>query len=224
LSRLAHTRLKRETPIYLWGHSLGARVIHWSLLYNDWQRYNLRDVVLMAGATDASDSANWKCCAAKVRGCIYNCLLNHDVALHLKKIPDLLGLSWEQCIGHTPIDEAIKNIKNIRFPFGLFGHNSFKAELSEIARQTVPHLVGSWNYHREFDFAFPTELFETRLTGISGSASESIGDGYVGLAKSKVFHRPECKTVNGMADRLVTFATREEAVATGKKPCARCKP
>lgn len=57
-----------------------------------------------------------------------------------------------------------------------------------------------------------------------GPASPSLS-GYVALAKSKVFHRPECKSVKKMVEgKLTKYATRDEAVATGKEPCAQCKP
>lgn len=48
--------------------------------------------------------------------------------------------------------------------------------------------------------------------------------GYVALAKSRVFHRPECRAVREMGERLMKFATRDEAVGSGKKPCEQCKP
>lgn len=49
--------------------------------------------------------------------------------------------------------------------------------------------------------------------------------GYVATPKSKAFHRPECRSVDGMADaQLVTYATRDEAIQSGKRPCRQCKP
>jgi len=49
--------------------------------------------------------------------------------------------------------------------------------------------------------------------------------GYTALARGKVFHRPECKSIrNVLENRLTKYATREEAVAAGKNPCSRCKP
>jgi DNA-directed RNA polymerase subunit RPC12/RpoP len=180
LRRLAATNITPTPPITLWGHSLGARLIHRSLSFSKWEKYNLRNVVLMAGATDSSDSENWKVCASKVRGRIFNCMLDHDAALYLKKSSETLGLSFERCIGHTPIDSRIKNISNIRFPFGFFGHCGFTAELSRVARKTVPHAVGSPHYRptsdlvqierktvphcRVCDLVCPNELCEAELT------------------------------------------------------------
>jgi DNA helicase-2/ATP-dependent DNA helicase PcrA len=48
---------------------------------------------------------------------------------------------------------------------------------------------------------------------------------YAGSSRSRVFHRPDCSSVEAIeAGRLVRFATREEAIQAGKKPCARCAP
>jgi DNA helicase-2/ATP-dependent DNA helicase PcrA len=56
-------------------------------------------------------------------------------------------------------------------------------------------------------------------------AAVLLPNGYVSLAKSRVFHRPECKWVIEVADdRLVKYGTRDEAAGGGKRPCALCKP
>jgi hypothetical protein len=60
--------------------------------------------------------------------------------------------------------------------------------------------------------------------GVS-KASVAARAGYVATAKSKAFHRPECRTVSEMTDsQIVTYATRDEAVQAGKRPCRQCKP
>ena len=48
---------------------------------------------------------------------------------------------------------------------------------------------------------------------------------FVASKKGKVFHKPECKAAARIsADNLVSYATREEAIAAGKKPCKVCNP
>ena len=82
-------------------------------------------------------------------------------------------------------------------------------------------------------FLYEAGLLERPETGRKRkAASEGVASalavprtGYVATAKSKAFHRPECGTVSGMADsQIVTYATRDEAVQTGKRPCRQCKP
>jgi phosphatidylserine/phosphatidylglycerophosphate/cardiolipin synthase-like enzyme len=49
--------------------------------------------------------------------------------------------------------------------------------------------------------------------------------GYLASANSQVFHRAGCRSVSKIAGKnLAVYATRDEAIAAGKKPCAECKP
>jgi hypothetical protein len=42
---------------------------------------------------------------------------------------------------------------------------------------------------------------------------------------SEVFHRADCKSAAKIsAKNVVKYATRDEAIQAGKKPCAECKP
>ena len=42
---------------------------------------------------------------------------------------------------------------------------------------------------------------------------------------SKVFHRPDCKSAAQISEKnLVHYATRDEAIQAGKKPCSECGP
>ncbi len=48
---------------------------------------------------------------------------------------------------------------------------------------------------------------------------------YVASKNSKVFHKPDCRWVQRIKPaNLVTFSTRDEAIAAGKRPCKQCKP
>jgi DNA helicase-2/ATP-dependent DNA helicase PcrA len=82
-------------------------------------------------------------------------------------------------------------------------------------------------------FLYEAGLLEKPETGrkrrtVAGPASKISAVspvGYVGSAKSKVFHRPECQAVKKMADdQLERYATREAAEQAGKRPCGQCKP
>ncbi len=49
--------------------------------------------------------------------------------------------------------------------------------------------------------------------------------GFVASRNSSVFHRPTCPSATRISERnRVTYATREEAIAAGKRPCKRCTP
>ena len=81
-------------------------------------------------------------------------------------------------------------------------------------------------------FLYEAGLLEMPETGRKrklaavGSKAGAISPGvYVASAMSKAFHRPECSSVSGMRDaQLVTYATRDEAMRSGKRPCRQCKP
>ena len=55
--------------------------------------------------------------------------------------------------------------------------------------------------------------------------SDAVGTGYVASRKFQVFHRPSCKGASKIsAKNLVRYATRDEAIQAGKKPCHECNP
>jgi hypothetical protein len=56
-------------------------------------------------------------------------------------------------------------------------------------------------------------------------ATAEAAEGYVASKNSQVFHKAGCASAAKIsAKNLVQYATREEAVQAGKKPCAECKP
>ena len=53
----------------------------------------------------------------------------------------------------------------------------------------------------------------------------AVADGFVASARSQVFHRPDCKSAAKISEKnLVHYASRDEAIQAGKKPCAECNP
>ncbi len=49
--------------------------------------------------------------------------------------------------------------------------------------------------------------------------------GHVASKRSQVFHRADCKAAAKISEKnLIQYATRDEAIQAGKKPCAECKP
>ncbi|MGV8083369.1 MAG: Ada metal-binding domain-containing protein [Coriobacteriia bacterium] len=48
---------------------------------------------------------------------------------------------------------------------------------------------------------------------------------YIGNRKSKIFHYPDCSSVDDMKEsNKVGLASREEAINKGYVPCKRCNP
>jgi hypothetical protein len=54
---------------------------------------------------------------------------------------------------------------------------------------------------------------------------QNIESNYVASKNSQVFHKPDCQSAQKiLPENLVTYKTRDEAVAAGKRPCKRCNP
>ena len=54
--------------------------------------------------------------------------------------------------------------------------------------------------------------------------ADQPGD-YVASKKSKIFHRPNCKSAARISpDNLVHYPSREAAIQAGKRPCTECNP
>lgn len=64
----------------------------------------------------------------------------------------------------------------------------------------------------------------THATQKAVSASSANVDAtYLGNPKSIKFHRPDCRTIKH-PERFVSLSSRNEAVASGYKPCGVCNP
>ncbi|HPC96554.1 MAG TPA: Ada metal-binding domain-containing protein [Sedimentisphaerales bacterium] len=70
--------------------------------------------------------------------------------------------------------------------------------------------------------ASPVSLAEN-VTTVSNPAATVPA--FVGSKNSAVFHRADCPLALKIAQRnLVSYATRDEAIAAGKRPCKSCQP
>ena len=59
----------------------------------------------------------------------------------------------------------------------------------------------------------------------SGNSFGAVAAPYVASRNSEVFHKVGCKGAAKISSRnLVGYATREEAIRAGKKPCPACRP
>ena len=53
----------------------------------------------------------------------------------------------------------------------------------------------------------------------------AITTGFIASKNSQVFHRPNCESASEILTKnIVRYATREEAIGAGRKPCAECDP
>lgn len=67
----------------------------------------------------------------------------------------------------------------------------------------------------------PQQLFQA--SAAESVAKTPVAASYVGNTHSYKFHRGSC-TYAGCPNCTARFATREEAIAAGYRPCGTCKP
>lgn len=90
--------------------------------------------------------------------------------------------------------------------------------------------TANWQVH-----AAHSDPYEAKTQGYSethraietpkADAAAPVAGGYVASSRSQVFHRPDCKSAAKISEKnLVHYATREEAIQAGKKPCHECNP
>jgi hypothetical protein len=84
----------KSRPINLIGHSLGAMVIHTTLLRQNWKRYDLNDCVFLGGA--APFRVGWLDCLKQHRGRIYNGYSAKDMVL-------MVAPMVSRCIGRREL-------------------------------------------------------------------------------------------------------------------------
>jgi hypothetical protein len=65
----------------------------------------------------------------------------------------------------------------------------------------------------------------TADSGKNSAKQQDTETKYVASKNSKVFHKADCPSAKRILPKnLVTYATREDAVKAGKRPCERCNP
>lgn len=79
--------------------------------------------------------------------------------------------------------------------------------------------TANWKAHAEH-----SEAYE-RAASYSEAHREPVHDSFVASRNSQVFHRPDCKSAARITEKnLVRYATRDEAIKAGKRPCVECRP
>jgi phosphatidylserine/phosphatidylglycerophosphate/cardiolipin synthase-like enzyme len=92
--------------------------------------------------------------------------------------------------------------------------------------------AANWKVHADH-----SELYLGRTEGYSQThraaqpadpvapAAVPTSGGYVASRNSAVFHKADCQSAAKISERnLIRYATRDEAIQAGKKPCHECNP
>jgi len=85
--------------------------------------------------------------------------------------------------------------------------------------------TANWKAHAAHSEPYVREKSYSEMHREPAPAIQPAQNRFVASANSKVFHRPGCKSAAKIAEKnLIRYATREEAVNAGKRPCAECSP
>ncbi len=104
-------------------------------------------------------------------------------------------------------------------------------EVGDIVRQQVKAFVIACSVAGPGDKQ--ADVNQTRLQPRKAAAEkntkpakqQAVESSYVASKNGQVFHKPGCQFAGKiLPENLVTYSTREEAIAAGKRPCKRCNP
>ncbi len=89
--------------------------------------------------------------------------------------------------------------------------------------------AANWKVHADHSdpYAGRTEGYsQTHRAAAEPTKNDAtLAGGYVASSRSQVFHRPGCRGAAKISEKnLVHYATRDEAIQAGKRPCPECNP
>jgi phosphatidylserine/phosphatidylglycerophosphate/cardiolipin synthase-like enzyme len=150
-----------------------------------------------------------------------------DFVLHAG-IP--IKIDAQHAIAHNKImivDGQVVITGSFNFTMAAESHN---AENLLVIRspELAAKYADNWKAH-----AAHSEVYEGKEKGYSeiehqntpAPAASDVASGFVASKNSAVFHRADCKSAAKIsAKNVVRYATRDEALQAGKKPCHECEP
>lgn len=99
------------------------------------------------------------------------------------------------------------------------------AENLLIIRDAKVAQIYSDNWRAHLGHSRPYRGRAPPTAGTQGSHSQQPSEGYIGSARSDVFHHHWCLAAERIAPaNRIFYRTREEAVRAGKQPCRKCSP
>lgn len=85
--------------------------------------------------------------------------------------------------------------------------------------------AANWMAHLEHSEKYEGKEHAETIRSHEETTAVELSAEFVASKNSEVFHRADCKaSAKISAKNLVRYATREEAIHAGKKPCEECNP
>jgi hypothetical protein len=125
LNRVSKLKDIKNYKINLVGHSLGARLIQYSLEASNWNSYNLKNIFFLGSAGDLEDDDYWEECLANTGAKIHNFYSESDYVLTAA----MSNLNFK--VGRNRI-EGFYRIKNYKTTLG---HTEYWSNWHQLVRR-----------------------------------------------------------------------------------------
>jgi hypothetical protein len=100
--------------------------------------------------------------------------------------------------------------------------SSWYEQVQKVVLRQVESFIAARKAAAPHDGEAPVLLDAPALPKNAAGASQAP---FVGSKNSSVFHRSDCRLTKTISEKnLVTYQSREEAIAAGKRPCKSCNP
>ena len=85
--------------------------------------------------------------------------------------------------------------------------------------------AANWKVHADHSDPYEQKEKGYSETHETAETPPAAAESYVASKNSGVFHKSDCKSAAKISEKnLVHYATRDEAIQAGKKPCSECSP
>jgi phosphatidylserine/phosphatidylglycerophosphate/cardiolipin synthase-like enzyme len=85
--------------------------------------------------------------------------------------------------------------------------------------------TANWKVHEAHSDPYVEKEKGYSETHHAAASANDVSEGYLASKNSQVFHKAGCKSAAKISEKnLVKYATRDEAIQAGKKPCHECNP
>jgi hypothetical protein len=103
---------------------------------------------------------------------------------------------------------------------------TLKQQLSENLNNAIMNQVDSFiTEWSASNISEGTNTSVNKKEQLSGKSGRQVEQKFVASKNGKVFHKPDCRSAARIsAGNLVSYNSKEEAIAAGKRPCKQCNP
>lgn len=131
--------------------------------------------------------------------------------------------SAERDLNELLVENGLARIYGVRTPLA-DGRDSRKylARLAELEKKAKAAKKGAWRFAGITAPVQGAWRFAETTPPVQGAP---VSTAFLGSKNSEVFHKAGCKSVAKILPKnVINYQSRDEAIQSGKRPCAECKP